>query len=245
MLILNQLSESFKFAIHALQGNRLRTFLSLLGITIGIFAIILVYSVVDSLEKNIRNSVEELGDNILYVQKWPFGGGGDFPWWKYLNRPEPLPKDAEALEKRNVKAADIAYVFGTKANANFRNNSVENIDMIGGSYGFAAIWNFNLSNGRYFTEAESNSGKPYCIIGAEIAEALFSNKNPVGQRIKVKGRKLTVIGVFTKVGKSLIGQNYDEMVNVPPTNLQKILNPLNTQGNAIMIKAKDGVSITE
>jgi putative ABC transport system permease protein len=245
MLIFNQLSESFKFALHALQGNRLRTFLSLLGITIGIFAIILVYSVVDSLEKNIRSSVEELGDNILYVQKWPFGGGGDFPWWKYLNRPEPYPKDAVALEKRSTKAANIAYVFGTNSNASFRNNTVENIDLIGGSYGFAAIWNFNLSRGRYFTEAESNSGKPYCIIGAEIAEALFANKNPIGKRIKVKGRKLIIIGVFTKVGKSLIGQNYDEMVHVPMAFLQRILNPLNTQGNAIMIKAKDGVSITE
>lgn len=245
MLIFNQLSESFKFALHALQGNRLRTFLSLLGITIGIFAIILVYSVVDSLEKNIRNSVEELGDNILYVQKWPFGGGGDFPWWKYLNRPEPLPKDADGIAKRSTKAAEIAYVFGTKANAKFRNNTVENVDMIGGSFGFAAIWNFNLSAGRYFTESESNSGKPYCIIGTDIAEALFSNSNPIGQRIKVKGRKLTVIGVFSKVGKSLIGQNYDEMVHVPVSYLQKILNPLNTQGNAIMIKANEGVSIGE
>ena len=245
MLIFNQLSESFKFAIHALRGNKLRTFLSLLGITIGIFAIILVYSVVDSLEKNIRSSVEDLGDNILYVQKWPFGGGGDFPWWKYLNRPEPTPKDAEALSKLNTKGSEVVFVFGTGSNADYRSNTVENVEVIGGTYDFASLWSFELSQGRYFTESESNSGKPYCIIGVEIAEGLFGTRNPLGERIKVKGRKLTVIGVFKRVGKSLIGQNYDEMVHVPTAYLQRILNPKNTGGNAIMIKAKPGVSITE
>ena len=174
MLIFNQLSESFKFALHALQGNRLRTFLSLLGITIGIFAIILVYSVVDSLEKNIRSSVEELGDNILYVQKWPFGGGGDFPWWKYLNRPEPTPKDAEAISKLNAKGSEVVFVFGTSSNADYRSNTVENVEVIGGTYDFASLWSFELSQGRYFTEAESNSGKPFCIIGADVAEGLFA-----------------------------------------------------------------------
>jgi putative ABC transport system permease protein len=245
MLIFNQLSESFKFAIHALRGNKLRTFLSLLGITIGIFAIILVYSVVDSLEKNIRSSVEDLGDNILYVQKWPFGGGGDFPWWKYLNRPEPTPKDAEAISKLNTKGSEVVFVFGTSSNADYRSNTVENVEVIGGTYDFASLWSFELSQGRYFTEAESNSGKPFCIIGADVAEGLFATKNPLGERIKVKGRKLTVIGVFTRVGKSLIGQNYDEMVHVPSAFLQRILNPKNTGGNAVMIKAKPGVSITE
>ncbi len=245
MLIFNQLTESFKFAMHALRGNRLRTFLSLLGITIGIFAIILVYSVVDSLEKNIRNSVESLGDNILYVQKWPFGGGGDFPWWKYLNRPEPLPKDAEALAVQATKVAEIVYVFGTAGTVSYRNNTVENVRVVAGTHGFASLWNFSLSDGRYFTEAESNGGKPYCIIGATVAEGLFPNQNPIGKRIKVTGRKVTVIGIFDRVGKSLVGQNYDEMVHVPVAYLQRVLNPMNTQGNAIMLKAKPGVSLAE
>ncbi len=245
MLIFNQLSESFKFAVHALKNNGLRTFLSLLGITIGIFAIIFIYSVVDSFEKNIRSSVNQLGDNVLYIQKWPFGGGGDFKWWKYLNRPEPIPEDAEKLSKRSKKAEHIVFVFATKATASFRNNKAENIDLLGGTYGYAQVWNFTLAEGRYFTESESKSGKPYCIIGADVAQALFPNKSPLGERIKVKGRKLNVIGVFGKTGKSLVGQNYDEMVHVPSAFLQKILNPKNTQGNAVMAKAKEGVSLDE
>ena len=245
MLILNQILESFKFAFYALRNNKLRTLLSLIGITIGIFAIILVYSIVDSLEKNIRDSVEELGDNILYVQKWPFGGGGDFPWWKYLNRPEPTPRDAIELEKRTIFADKIVFVYGINANASYKNNTVESIDLIGATKGFAEVWNFSLSEGRYLTDLEINTGKPFCIIGADIAEGLFGSASALGKRIKVKGRKLTVIGVFEKVGASLVGQNYDEMVNVPVPYLQKIINPKTSGGNVIMIKAKEGVSIGE
>ena len=95
------LRESFIFAFISLTANKLRTLLSLLGITIGIFAIILVYSIVDSLEKNIRDSVSQFGDQVVYVQKWPWSGGADFAWWKYLNRPVPLNSEADIIRRRS------------------------------------------------------------------------------------------------------------------------------------------------
>ena len=246
MLVFTQLTESFKFAMHALRNNRLRTFLSLLGITIGIFAIILVYSVVDSLEANIRNSVNKLGDNIIYIQKWPFGGGGgEYKWWQYLNRPEPLPRDAEELHKRMQKAENIVFAFGRESVVKVGNNSVEGTTVLGASYEFQEVWQFNLSDGRYFTELESNSGKPFCIIGADIAEGLFGTANPIGQRIKALGRKLTVVGTFEKTGKTLVGQDYDKMVLVPSTYLRKLINPVNNAGNVIMVKAKPNVTVSE
>jgi putative ABC transport system permease protein len=245
VLIINQIIESFKFAMHALRNNKLRTFLSLLGITIGISAIILVYSVVDSLERNIRDSVNELGDNILYVQKWPFGGGAEFPWWKYLNRPEPLPADAEALASRLTTSQDVVFVFGVSGTAKFKSNSVEAVNVNGATHGFADVWDFKLSDGRYFTESESNSGKPYAIIGADVAEGLFNTTNAVGKRIKVLGRKVSVVGVFEKSGTSLVGQNYDQMVHVPAAYLRKLRNPRTTQGNVVMIKAKPAISVDQ
>lgn len=245
MIFLNQFIESSKFAVHALQNNKLRTILSLLGVTIGIFAIILVYAVVDSLEANIRGSINQLGDDIVYVQKWPFGGGGDYAWWKYLNRPEPSLNDAQELEKRVTKASQLIYVFGTNATAKYLNNAVENIDLIGAGYAFKELWNFNLGSGRYLTQQEAESGKPYCIIGVTIAEGLFGNEDPIGKIIKVMGRKLTVIGTFEKTGKTLVGQNYDQMVQVPVAYLRRLVNPKNVQGTAIVIKAKPNVGITE
>src|SRR6187549_2237926 len=93
-------AESFLFAIEALRVNKLRTFLSLLGITIGIFAIISVFTVTDALEKNVRDSVKSLGDNVVYIQKWPWLFGGDYPWWKYLNRPLPGYNEMKLLQQR-------------------------------------------------------------------------------------------------------------------------------------------------
>jgi putative ABC transport system permease protein len=245
MLLINQLIESSKFALHALQNNKLRTFLSLLGVTIGIFAIILVYSVVDSLEANIRGSINRLGDNIVYVQKWPFGGGGEYAWWKYLNRPEPTMKDARELEKRLTKAEHVLFVFGTTATAKYRSNSVENVKVVGAGHAFKALWNFNLASGRYLTLQEAESGKPYCIIGLSVAEGLFGSQDPLGKTIKVMGRKLTIIGTFEKTGKTIVGQNYDQMVQVPAEYLRRLVNPNFTQGTAIVIKAKPKVSVAE
>jgi len=89
MLLTRLILESFSFAFGSLRGNKLRTFLSLLGITIGIFAIISVFTVIDSLEKYIRNSLNSLGSDMVYIQKWPWTppeGESEYPWWKYLNR---------------------------------------------------------------------------------------------------------------------------------------------------------------
>jgi len=92
MLLVRLIIESISFAFNSLKANKLRTFLSLLGITIGIFAIISVFTVIDSLEKYIRNSLNSLGSNMVYIQKWPWAppeGETEYPWWKYQNRPVP------------------------------------------------------------------------------------------------------------------------------------------------------------
>jgi putative ABC transport system permease protein len=245
MLIFKQLKEGLKFSVHALLNNNLRTLLSLLGITIGIFAIILVYSVVDSLEKNIRESVNALGDNVIYVQKWPFGGNSDYPWWKYLNRPEPSLSDANELAKRCSSAEVVAFSFSTSATAKYKSNVVENASLTGAQHGIEKVWSYTLSAGRDFTDFENRNGKSFAIIGQDVAEGLFGSADPIGRRFKIKGTKVTVIGVFTKTGQSLIGQNFDQMVLVPARFLSQLQNPTFSNGNKIMVKARPGVSLQE
>jgi putative ABC transport system permease protein len=225
----------------------LRTFLSLLGITIGIFAIILVYSIVDSLEKNIRDSVSQLGDNVVYVQKWPWGGGGEYPWWKYLNRPVPLSKESDLLRKRSQYAENIA--FGTSlGGANAKRNGLDagGVEVLGVTFEYNQIWDFELQEGRYFTETEMYGGKPYGIIGANIAEGLFpGGESPIGQQITIRGQKLIVIGVFEKVGESLVGQSYDKMVLVPFKFVRTVVNTDRNDGNLIMVSAKEGITLAQ
>lgn len=241
------LRESFIFAFISLTANKLRTLLSLLGITIGIFAIILVYSIVDSLEKNIRDSVSQFGDQVVYVQKWPWSGGADFAWWKYLNRPVPLNSEADIIRRRSQYAEHVA--FGSSlggATVTRASNSATGAEVLGTTYDYNKIWTFELAQGRYFTESEMNAGRPYCIIGADIAEGLFlPGEEVIGQRITISGQKLNVIGVFEKVGESLVGQSYDKMVIVPFKKVRTVVNTDRNESNVIMASAKEGITVAQ
>jgi len=241
------LRESFIFAFISLTANKLRTLLSLLGITIGIFAIILVYSIVDSLEKNIRDSVSQFGDQVVYVQKWPWSGGADFAWWKYLNRPVPLNSEADIIRRRSQYAEHVA--FGSSlggATVTRASNSATGAEVLGTTYDYNKIWTFELAQGRYFTESEMNAGRPYCIIGADIAEGLFlPGEEIIGQRITISGQKLNVIGVFEKVGESLVGQSYDKMVIVPFKKVRTVVNTDRNESNVIMASAKEGITVAQ
>ena len=141
MVLLKIFRESFRFATQALIGNRLRTFLSLLGVTIGIFAIVSVFAVVDSLERNIRDSVESLGDNVVFVNKWPWAMSGEYPWWKYYQRPVPSLQELSTLEQRLEMAQAVAFVAGAKGKTvKYESNDVEGRSRCCFSWLSGCIW---------------------------------------------------------------------------------------------------------
>jgi len=145
MLYLRILKESLNFALHALRVNRLRTFLSLLGVTIGILTIVAVFTMVDSLERSIRSSVQNLGSNVVYIQKWPWGGGGgEYKWWHYFQRPEPNYYEMEKLASRMNNAEHVAYLFGVQQTLKYGLNSVEGVNVMCVSHAYNYIWNFGI-----------------------------------------------------------------------------------------------------
>jgi len=244
MILLKILQESFRFAIQALIGNKLRTLLSLLGVTIGIFAIISVFAVVDSLERNIRGSVESLGENVVFVTKWPWAMGGEYPWWKYYQRPLPTIQELASLEQRLEVAEAATFVAGAgNKTAKFESNDVDGIGVAGVSHGYQDVYGFELSSGRYFSLLESATGKPVAIIGSNISEVLFDGVNPLGKVIKFMGQKATVIGVFDKAGDSIIGNSDDDNIVIPVKFARNFLR-LNSESTnpMFMVKAKEGVS---
>jgi putative ABC transport system permease protein len=244
MVFFRILKESFQFALHALSVNVLRTILSLLGISIGIFTIVSVFAAVDSLEKNVRNSVASLGSDVVYVQKWPWGGGGgDYPWWKYYQRPEPTYKELEPLKKRANTVDYLAFAFGLQKTVKYRKNSVENATILPVSHEYQSIWGFDIAQGRYFTALESASGTPVALIGSDIAMGLFGTDSVVGMEISAMGRKLRIIGVFAKQGSSLVGVNTDETVLVPVLFARTLMSLSNKNGAFLMAKPKEGVHV--
>lgn len=240
--------ESLFFALQAVVVNRLRSLLSLLGITIGIFAIISVFTIFDSLEMNIRESLSSLGSNIIYIQKWPWTeeDGGEFQWWQYVNRPVPNIQEYEQLQSRITKAENVSFVVSAGSNVRHLDNQIDNINFMGVSDEFQNIRDFEIQEGRYFSAFEMNSGAGIAIIGHEIARKLFDYKNPVNQNITIRGHKLRVIGVMDKEGKDNFGDTMDEVVIAPINHVRNVVNIRRESMNPmIWVKAAPGVENDE
>lgn len=236
-MLLTLFKESIVFALQSMKANWLRTLLSLLGVTIGIFAIISVYTMVDSLERNVRKSVESLGDNVIFVAKWPWAFGSNYPWWKYLNRPLPNLKELAIIEKNSKVSEAACLVADSNKKIKYKNVTIENVPIVGVSHQYRMVKNLNIEFGRYFTENESLSGRNYAIVGASIAENLFGKENPLGKQFKVGNKYCIVIGVFKKEGESIIGNSMDNQI-VVPINFARTIFDINTDAvdPVIMVK---------
>jgi putative ABC transport system permease protein len=229
--------ESFRFAMNALRENILRTVLSLLGVTVGIFSIIGVYTMVDSLESNIKGSLNSIGTNVIYVQKWPwFFGGGDYPWWKYFRRPEPKYNEFKYLKDNLENAQAVAMMdFAGGVSCKKGNNSIEGLCQ-GITYDFTEITEVPIVNGRYFAPQEVESGRNVGILGADIADALFPDSDPIGQTFKMKGQNITVIGVQERKGKQIadFGGEPDQKIFIPFLSHKRIFSSGEPYGDIVL-----------
>jgi putative ABC transport system permease protein len=247
LLFLRLFKESFLFAFTALKVNKLRTMLSLLGISIGIFTIITVFTVVDALENNLRNSIQKLGSNVVYVQKWPWAFGGDYPWWKYFQRPTPNVQDYEALRKRSKTAEAVAFTVEIDDQiAKFNSSSVEGVSIIGITPDFNKVRALNIEKGRYFTPSELNNGRNVIVIGHDLALGLYNTTEVVGRRLKVKGRSFDIIGVVEKEGDDPLNNSSDNNIYMSVTYIRGLINIRRERFNPqIMVKAKEGIAMKE
>ena len=203
--------------------------------------------IVDSLEMNVRNSIASLGDDVIFIQKWPWGGGGEeYAWWKYWNRPIPQVGELVQIQKRCKSASASAYIVSAQKTVKYGNNNVENASIVAVTYDYDKIFSFDLSDGRYFSESESMRGKHTAIIGDAIALSLFGNTSPIGKKIKFFGRYFSVIGVFKKEGESIVGDSHDFQVVIPAICVRKLIDIHKKDlDSIIMVKAKEGVSNDE
>ncbi|MDA3906693.1 MAG: ABC transporter permease [Bacteroidales bacterium] len=241
MIKLKLLRESLIFAFNELIVNKVRTFLSLLGITIGIFSVIAVFTIFDSMEIYLRDSINSLGSNVLFVQKWPWMEN-DLEWWKIINRDEPSLDDLDAINRRSELMVAASFMTGTQKTLKNDNNSMENIRIDGVSYDYPKIMSLEIESGRYFTELEANNGRGVALIGTTVAENLFPGEDPIGRNIKVGGYKTYVIGIMKKKGDDAFGNSPDETLLVPINYMRNFLNLHRTGGNTVAVMAKSNVT---
>ncbi len=248
MKYLRLIFESFRFAIQSVIVNRLRTVLSLLGITIGIFSIISVFTLVDSLEFNIRESVSALGSDVIYIDKWPWmeEDGIDYKWWQYRNRPVSKFSEYEQIKEKSKRAQNVCFVTTNRSTIQYENNRNENTIILGVSEGFEHIRSFEMLEGRYFSEFEIKSGRNFGVIGNSVATNLFGDINPIGKHVSIRGNKCRIVGIFIKEGKSNFGNSLDEAVILPINYIRNHMDIRSESMNpSIWVKASQGITMDE
>jgi putative ABC transport system permease protein len=216
-IFLKLTKESIIIALQEIINNRLRAFLSLLGITIGIFCIISVFTAVDSLEKNVKTSFQKLGDNVIYIQKQPWNEDPSQNWWKYFRRPTATYNEYKTLQDKltTADAVSMMLYLGGKT-IKYEGNSVEGVTVACITHDFSMLREMEFEDGRYFSLMESNSGINVCFLGFELAQELFPNSRQiVGKSIKVLGREVKVIGVLKREGDDVLGFSSDKNIFMP------------------------------
>lgn len=230
-------------ALQELRVNKLRTFLSLFGITIGIFCIIGVLATVDSLERKVQNDIKSFGNNTIYVDKWNYGGGNDYPWWKYMKRPPIRIEEMKFIKTKSQLAANAAMFVSSNVNLNYKDNILSNVNMYGVSEEFNTIQTIDIDFGRYLNESEFLRGTTTGIIGNKVAEELFVNpEKAVGKEVTYNGKRVFVVGVIKKQGQSFVGGfDYDQAIIVPYRYFASIYNPDNSNP-FIMVQGKETIA---
>lgn len=247
MIITKLIRESATLSLNFLRANKLRSFLSVLGITIGIFCIIAILTATYSLEQNIRSNIDKLGDKIVYVQKWPWGFGGNYQWWDYMNRPETNIREYKRVARESNKqfVKNTAFFFeygGNKVKSPIEELTNVKITAVMGD--FFQINQWELAVGRTFSELELNKGKNTAVVGYNLATNLFAGANPMGRDIKVNGHKVSIVGVLKLQGQAIGGPQYDDVVVLPGLFANRFKKP-NTRGvsSAIIIKGQDAIEL--
>jgi putative ABC transport system permease protein len=249
MKLIQIIWESAVQAVQELNGNKLRSFLSSLGITIGIFCIISVLSAVDSLKMNISESFEKLGSDVLYVDRQPWTEDPGNNWWKYQKRPAPDYADFEALKERVTRAELVCLsVFIPGRTIEYGASNVRGAYLAGVTYDYSEITKLEFDAGRYMSWYEYTSGANRVMLGFQLADELFGTLDPIGRTIKIAGQKFQVIGVLKKEGNSLVNIfDHDQAVLIGFNTAKKIVNVKSgtTWGTMLNVKGLPEVNMDD
>ena len=239
---LNILASSFRLTMQELMVNKLRTALSLIGISFGIFCIIGVLATVNSLEANIQNQIKSLGSNTIYIDKWDYNGGPDYPWWKFINRPVPKFSEVAAIKQRSQLAKNIAFVINANVQVEYQDYALTGVNVFGVSEEENEIQPITMVYGRFISGAEFALGSPVAIIGYTNAESLFLDPAlAIGKEVKIKGINARIIGVIKKMGTSMIGWDYDQCFITSYRFAREIFNEENSRPK-IIVNGNENVS---
>ncbi len=244
LVYLRLLRESFGFAMSALRNNKLRTLLSLLGVTIGIFSIIAILAAVDSLDKKIKKDLSSLDKNTIYLMRFSFGPS-EIPQWKREQFPDVKYDEYEYLKGSMNDVDEMAFqFFVNRESLKYESESVSDVNIVPVSHEFIDIQGLEFDKGRFYNESESNSGAPVIVLGFDIAQSLFGESEPIGKNLRLYGQRFSVIGTLKKQGEGMFGDSNDTSVFIPVNFLRQMYGDNNSAMTpVILVKPEKGVDM--
>lgn len=232
--------ESLTFAFTSVKGDKFRSFLSLLGVTVGIFCIVAVFQAVDSLEFNIKEGFNAFGTDVIYIDKISWESDGQDKWWEYRQRPNNTFQEFEFLQEHCTTADAFGFMVPLQTELKNERNVISRGQVIGITNDWIKISPFEMENGRYFTPQEVASAQGVVLIGDKIAQELFPGQNPLGQTFKISGNTVRVIGVIKKMGASAFTVlDYDITVLTPLNFIRNFVDFRHISPNMVLHKRPD------
>lgn len=219
-----EFTESFRIAFAQIRANTMRSILTALGVIIGIVAVTLMGTAINGIDTGFQNSLAMLGEDVLYVQKWPWSNVDD--WWNYINRP-PIRTDVadklnRIIEQTPNSLLEVAVPVGGRSGpVKAGENRVSGVQIVGTTSDYSRITTTEVKDGRLFNEVEANAGRQLAVLGSTVAEQLFPNRSPIDQVVDIRGQHFTVIGTLAKQGEFLGLFSFDNQVIVPLNAMRK------------------------
>ncbi len=239
--------ESCNIAYAQITANKVRSFLTALGVIIGILAVTLMGTAINGIDRGFENSLSMIGYDVLYVQKWPWADNSN-SWWIYRNR---RPMKTEYADQINRIIDDTpnsqlitAVPQGLWSSSVKRGErQISSAFLMGTTDEYPLVSTVDLKDGRFFNAIESKAARNVCVIGYDVADGLFPNENPIGKTLQVRNFQCVVIGVIAKQGKFLGLFSFDSQVIVPLGVFKKYIG--DTQNDRVVVKVKDKNNIAE
>ncbi len=233
--ILYEMKEGFVIAFNALRANKVRSFLTMLSIVIGITAVVLMTTAIKGINNSFQNGISALGSDVLYIDKWAWFSNEDY--WKVRNRRNISMADFEKFKELAKLPLAVAPVINSRQNLRYKNNKVDNVFLNGSTADYLKTTNFTFSMGRFYTDIESNSARQVAVLGSEVADKLFPLGDALDKTIKIGMDNYEVVGVLAKQGSFILGPfNPDNQVFVPIGTIFK--NFVNSSNGTVTINVK-------
>ena len=215
MRFLYSIIEGIKIAFHALRTNKVRAFLTTLCIIIGITMVTIVDAVTTGMDETFDRSMAMMGQNVVYVEKWPWGDDDDVKWWEIQNRQEMKVDYADYIEDNSKYASVVSAAAGRGTSIRYKDKLANGVRVSGVTSNYLEVQGLDIEEGRMLTQQEGRSGSKVAIIGETLREALFEEQSALGKEVRFNGQKFTVIGVLKKQGSFLGLIDTDNQIIIP------------------------------